>query len=86
MKQIRYNGQEDCVLIDVGSLSNGTIIQVSDTFADQLVSAFPENYEVVDAEEVPTNDTASTPKDAPSTETPSSSTKGSTKSPESSAS
>ena len=47
MAQLRYVGFVDKTLIDVASLTNGTIITVDDAFAQRLLDSFPNDYEVV---------------------------------------
>jgi hypothetical protein len=47
--QVQYIGQEDRVLIDVGSLSNGDTFNVSDEFAASLTTALPDSYVLVES-------------------------------------
>ena len=57
MKQIRYIGQEDRVLIDVGTFEYGDTFTLNDEFADRLIASFPDSYEfVADDESATTED------------------------------
>lgn len=74
MAQLRYVGSVDKTLIDVASLTNGTIITVDDAFAQRLLDSFPNDYEVVaevsDVAPAPVADAETTTQDtasAPST-------------------
>jgi len=92
VKQVLYTGQEDRVLIDVGSLSNGDVVFVNDNLADSLVATFPDAYSIVEEEaatvSAPVADApadASAPADA-ATDTQTSQTKSSSKNSSTSAS
>lgn len=49
MAQVQYIGQEDRVLIDIGSLTTGDTFFVSDDFASSLVRSLPDSYAIVEA-------------------------------------
>lgn len=46
MAQLRYIGQVEKTLIDVAALAHGVIIDVADEFAQRLLTAFPDQYEL----------------------------------------
>ncbi len=50
VKQVRYSGQSGRVLVDVGALNDGDVVDVHDDLADSLISSFPDNYSLVEAE------------------------------------
>jgi hypothetical protein len=51
VKQVRYIGQDNRVLIDVGSFSFGDVFNVDDDFAQRLVVSYPDAYEYADGSE-----------------------------------